>query len=130
PIADTNGGNGTIADGVYLYRAMLIDLAGNVGPMGPGLVVTIDANGPAIGPPALTDATDTGRPRPPRDTDNITRLPEPDFQGTAEPNATVTLFVNGAAAGTTQADPTGFYLITAEVPLAEGLNSVTVQETD
>src|SRR5262249_60899858 len=108
---------------------MQIALAGNVGPMGPGLVVTIDANAPAADPPDLTPETDTGRPFPPRDSDDITRIPQPDFQGNVEPDATVQLFINGAAAGTTQADATGYYLITAHIPMQERPNHVTAEET-
>ena len=47
----------------------------------------------------------------PRNSDNITNNPTPDFTGTVEPGATVALFVNGKAAGTTTADAiTGVYV--------------------
>ena len=80
--------------------------------------------------PALDLASDTGRPRPPRDADQITNLPLPTFRGTLDPGATVRIFVNGVLAGTGMADATGAYTVTLTSPLAEGLNTITLQETD
>ncbi|WP_422931845.1 beta strand repeat-containing protein [Singulisphaera sp. PoT] len=129
-IADTNNGQGTIPNGVYLYTAAQSDLAGNLSPVGLGQVVTIDATPPAAPAPALTLATDSGQPGQPRNLDDITNVAQPDFQGTTEPNATVTLYVNGVAAGTAVADANGHYLITSTIALNEGLNNITIKSTD
>jgi subtilisin-like proprotein convertase family protein len=129
-IADTNAGNGAIPDGVYLYSAVQSDVAGNIGPIGAGSAITIDTNAPVPLAPILSLQDDSGLPVNPRDTDIITATTNPHFTGTAEPNATITLFVNGVAAGTTKADATGAYGIAAGVPLAPGLNNITVEETD
>src|SRR5262249_37291958 len=67
------------------------------------------------------------------DADAITNNPTPDFTGTVASGAAVTLFVNGRAAGTTTASPTGFYVVTTNstVPLTQGLtNNITITETD
>ena len=52
---------GPLADGVYTYAAQQIDLAGNVGLIGPSVTVTIDTagEGPAT-VPDLEAASDTG----------------------------------------------------------------------
>jgi hypothetical protein len=78
--------------------------------------------------PDLAPDSDTGRPRPPRDADDLTNLPLPSFQGTLDPGATVEIFVNGVLAGTGTADATGFYRVTLTVPLAEGPNVITLRE--
>jgi subtilisin-like proprotein convertase family protein len=136
-IADINQADPTlqvpgppIPDGTYVYTYRVIDQAGNIGAMSPGLTVTIETVAPVVGPPDLTDASDTGRPRPPRDTDDITNIPTPAFAGTAEPGALIELFFGGVLAGSARADAAGVYLVTATSPLAEGANDVTVRETD
>ena len=60
-IADTNGGNGMIPDGTYLYTAKQTDLAGNVGPLDTPITVIIDAT-PPVAPTQfrLDPASDTG----------------------------------------------------------------------
>ena len=62
---------GTIPDGTYMYYIQLIDLAGNIGSISPGLQVVIDTATPAIPSPLHLDAsTDTGV----SDTDGITQI--------------------------------------------------------
>jgi subtilisin-like proprotein convertase family protein len=79
--------------------------------------------------PDLAPDSDTGRPRPPRDADDLTNLPLPTFQGTLDPGATVQIFANGVLAGTGAADAvTGAYRVTLTVPLAEGPNVITLRE--
>jgi|GEM_PF-561561 len=129
-IADTNNGQGVIPNGVYLYSAGQSDLAGNLGVVGPGTVITIDAAPPAVPAPVLTTDTDSGLPESPRNSDDITNVAQPDFQGYVEPNAIVHLFVNDVDAGSTTADATGHYLITSSIALTEGLNNITIQATD
>jgi subtilisin-like proprotein convertase family protein len=128
-----------IPDGTYVYVAVLIDQAGNPGPAGPGLLVVIDTTAPTIATPDLTDPTDAGRPRPPRNTDDITNVPLPAFQGTVEAFALVQIFAQLAGQtppapavliGQGQADATGAYVVTATVPLTDGVYNITAQETD
>ena len=60
-IADTNAGNGKIADGTYLYTLQLTSLAGVTGTMSAPLQVVIDATVPLLPTPFRLDAsTDTG----------------------------------------------------------------------
>ena len=71
-IADLNNGQGTIADGSYVYEAQQIDLAGNAGPVtGISATVTIDTLAPlAPSAPILAPAFDTGV----SNTDGISRI--------------------------------------------------------
>ncbi|AZF49634.1 Ig-like domain-containing protein [Pseudomonas sp. R2-7-07] len=50
---------------------------------------------------------------------------EPQVSGTAQPNATVTLFANGVAVGSVQADSLGNWTITPSPALTPGLNNLT-----
>ena len=117
-ITDTNAGNGTIADGTYLYYITQTDLAGNVSVQslgapnsttldGTGVVVQIDATAPVAPRPFQLDpASDTGT----FNNDNYTKdnngnpYPAPvfDLYG-IEANATVKLYratiVNGIPTG-------------------------------
>ena len=100
---------------------MLTDLAGNVGPMGPGLLVTIDTIAP-VAPRRRVARAPTPACRARRATRTASPTSrQPDFRGTVEPNATVTLFVDSKAAGTAIADPTtGVYTLTSSRPLTSG----------
>ena len=102
-IADINGGNGSIADGTYVYTSQQTDLAGNVGPLSANLVVQVDAAAPvAPNPLKLDPSTDTGT----FNNDLVTKdnngnpYPAPIFDlSSVENHATVQLFrapvVNG-----------------------------------
>ncbi|WP_422931843.1 Ig-like domain-containing protein [Singulisphaera sp. PoT] len=60
-VADINAGKGVIADGSYLYHAVLVDAAGNSSPAGPDVRVEIDSRAPI--PPGtllLDPSVDTG----------------------------------------------------------------------
>jgi hypothetical protein len=54
----------------------------------------------------------------------------PTFNGTAEPGATVTIFVNGNPVGTTIADNTGAWTFTPSTPIADGQYVVTASARD
>jgi len=54
----------------------------------------------------------------------------PAFTGTAEPNATVALTIDGSAAGTVVADGNGQWTFTAAMPLPLGQNTVSATQTD
>ena len=92
--------------------------------------MTIDSTAPTAPATALSHSTDTGPPAPPRNADNITNNATPDFTGSVEPNATVTVFINGVASGTGTADATGLYTVTVTTGMKEGLNNITIVETD
>jgi subtilisin-like proprotein convertase family protein len=83
----------------------------------------------------LAPESDAGRPRPPRDADDLTNVARPTFRGTAvggnrlDPGATVTLYVNGVPAGTATVDAAGAYQVAATVDLAPGANAIAIQES-
>ncbi len=57
-------------------------------------------------------------------------MPPPTLSGTAEPNATVTLRVDGVAIGTTVANGLGVWIFTPDTPIAEGPHTLTAVATD
>jgi subtilisin-like proprotein convertase family protein len=122
----------SLADGTYAIQAQQVDLAGNVSvlsaPMSPSLVVVTSVAPPSV--PNLLQADDTGV----LDTDHITKVTTPRFQGVAVPGATVTVTVkNGATTVTTvttTADGTGAYLAQVTTPLLDGAYSITATQTD
>ena len=62
--------------------------------------------------------------------DNLTKDNTPDITGTAEANATVTLYVNGAMLTTVTASAEGFWSYTFPAALADGTHAVTVTAED
>ena len=81
-------------------------------------------------PPTVAPSSDSGLPVAVRNSDGITNIALSTFQGTVGPNAVVALFVGGKAAGTTTANAAGAYAVTTTVALSQGLNNVTIVETD
>ncbi len=149
-IADTNAGNGKIADGTYIYTLKLTSLAGVVGTSSQGLQVTIDATTPPTpGPFRLDSSTDTGT----SNSDGITQItvgniatfdvgPAAGQTGIpVQPGATVNLYrapssngVPTAAAvlvNSTTSAAGGFVQIKEKSPLpADGTYIYTVQQVD
>ncbi|WP_238298740.1 Ig-like domain-containing protein, partial [Methylobacterium soli] len=105
-----------LADGAHALSVQLTDAAGNVGAPSTPVGVTIDTGIPAA--PIFTTLT------------GATGDATPTLTGTAEPNATVTLFDDGTRLGSTQADATGNWSFTAETALANGPNVITASVTD
>ncbi|MBG0776162.1 MAG: Ig-like domain repeat protein [Desulfovibrionaceae bacterium] len=71
---------------------------------------------------ALTEDTNSGSTL-----DFVTKFTSPQFEGTAEPNAEVTLYVNGAAVATTTATEEGEFLFVIGGSYAEGTYEVYVE---
>ncbi len=105
-----------LADGVHVFTASAIDVAGNQSAVSAGLSVTIDSVGIPPSQPDMTPATDTFGANPPTgsNADNVTRNMTPTFTGTSEPNSFVELFsdVDGRV-GTISADASGLWTITS-----------------
>ncbi|MBI2930018.1 MAG: hypothetical protein HYY16_00075 [Planctomycetes bacterium] len=101
------------------------DAAGNATTSSPALMVTVD-NASPLPPsaPNLTDASDTGT----NSSDDLTNDTTPTFSGTAEANASVTLYASGTAVQTTPATG-GSYTLTS-TSLAAGLYAFTAIATD
>ncbi len=124
PAAATNGGTAsiTVAGGAYS------DAAGNIAGAAGTPALSFDTLAPtASSTPDLAAASDTGS----SPTDNITADATPTFTGTAEANATVTLYgTDGTTVlGTAVADGAGNWSITSSV-LAAGTHTVSTRVTD
>ncbi|MDY0961659.1 Ig-like domain-containing protein [Massilia sp. CFBP9026] len=76
--------------------------------------------------PDLTDASDSGDDNQ----DNITGVTMPTFTGTAEKDATITLYADGQAVGTAKAGADGKWSVTVDEALEGGSYAFTVRATD
>ena len=105
-----------LADGKHNVTVTATDAAGNTSAQSPALSFVIDTQAPAA-PTVTTDRTLTN--------DNT-----PTVTGKAEPNSTVTVYVDGKASGTVTADNNGNYSYTITPALVDGGHSVTATATD
>ncbi len=114
-----------LADGPHNIQAQGTDLAGNVGALSAALPITIDTIAPAApSTPDLNAASDSGT----SNTDNITNDNTPQFDGTAEANSTVQIFVNGVGNNTGTATG-GNYAITTTT-ITDGNRNIRARATD
>jgi VCBS repeat-containing protein len=118
-----------LTDGTYVLTATATDPAGN--PSGISTAWTINVDGTAPGAPVISQVVDdvpgsTGS----LDINETTNDATPTLSGTAEPNATVTLRVDGVAIGTTVANGLGVWIFTPDTPIAEGPHTLTAVATD
>ena len=115
-----------LSDGDHTLTAIPTDIAGNVGPVSPGTTISIDTVVPAApSTPLMTAASDTGI----SSTDGITKTTKPTLTGTAEAEATVTLFDGGVASGTGVIATGGAYsAVTAT--LTTGAHVITARAVD
>jgi hypothetical protein len=120
-----NGSTTAFGDGSYLVHVSLgagennitaraTDLAGNLGNNSTGLIVFLDTTPPAA--PNITQPAARVSSSP----TNVT--------GSAEGNATIYVYVNGSFVASANANSSGNF--TAEVPLAEGNNSIRARARD
>ena len=118
----------TLSDGSHTLTAKATDKAGNTGVASSGLQVNIDTTAPAKpGTPVLAAASDSGA----SNSDGITSVTTPTLSGTAEANATITIYdTNGTTVlGTTTANGSGNWSV-ATSTLSEGSHTITVKATD
>lgn len=104
----------------------VFDAAGNGGtPFSHAYELDTTAPGkPSI--PDLTDASDSGDDNQ----DNITGVTTPTFTGTAEKDATITLYADGEAVGSARAGADGKWSVTVDEALEGGSYAFTVRATD
>jgi hypothetical protein len=121
----------SLADGTYTITVQQLDVAGNTSPMSPPLspnlvINTVKPVAPSV--PNLIPADDTGV----SNSDHITRVRTPHFQGTAGANNFVQIFANNVLRGTGFADGSGNYLVQIDPlnPLADGTYTITAEQTD
>ena len=107
--------------GTYVATAQATDLAGNTGLVTtPGNSFTVDLTLPS--PPLISAPLDGSR----------SNDPTPTIVGTAEANATVTVFIEGNLVGTVPADASGnwSYTLLPGQSLVEGTYTATASATD
>lgn len=113
-----------LGNGSYTFTAVATDTADNTSATSAGFAVTIDTSAPAK--PVVAGITDdTGT-----DGDNVTSDNTLTFDGTAEANALVEVFLDGASMGTTTASGTGDWALTYASAIADGNHSITARATD
>ncbi|HDV9839322.1 TPA: BapA prefix-like domain-containing protein [Enterobacter asburiae] len=118
-----------LTDGTYVLTATATDPAGN--PSGISTAWTINVDGTAPGAPVISQVVDDVPGRTGSlDINETTNDATPTLSGTAEPNATVTLRVDGVAIGTTVANGLGVWIFTPDTPIAEGPHTLTAVATD
>jgi subtilisin-like proprotein convertase family protein len=118
---------GPVPDGVHVYTAYQIDLAGNQGPASPGTSVTIiTVPPPAPAAPQLDPKSDSGVLG-----DNITNVTQPFLDGSAEPNGEIQLIDSaGNVIGTASIAANGTYTVQPQTVLSNGTYSLRVQDED
>ncbi|MBR7743715.1 hypothetical protein KC207_10480 [Phycicoccus sp. BSK3Z-2] len=107
-----------LAEGEHTVSATATDAAGNVSPSSNTNTFTVDVTGPAA--PVIIEPADG----------DVTSDSTPTYVGTAEPGATVEVFVDGASVGTTTADGAGDWSLDQPTDLADGDHVVAAQATD
>ncbi|GAB3402288.1 Ig-like domain-containing protein [Massilia agilis] len=118
---------GTLADGSHNITAKATDAAGNVSVASSALAVTIDATAPAAPSTlALAAASDSGR----SNSDGVTSVRQPTFEGAAEAGTTIKLYDDATEIGSGTADGTGKWSITPTANLSYGEHSITAKATD
>lgn len=118
-----------LTDGTYVLTATATDPAGN--PSGISTAWTINVDGTAPGAPVISQVVDDVPGRTGSlDINETTNDATPTLSGTAEPNATVTLRVDGVAIGTTVANGLGVWIFTPSSPIGEGPHALTAVATD
>ncbi len=119
-------GTNPLADGVYVLTAKAIDIAGNTSAESVAIGATIDATAPNAPTIDLQSASDLGI----SDTDDLTNAGTPGFEGVAEPNVTITVFVDGENRGTTTTDGSGNWTLVPNAPFDPSARDITATATD
>jgi uncharacterized repeat protein (TIGR01451 family) len=107
-----------LADGTHSVTAVAVDVAGNSSNPSAATTLIIDTGIPS--PPSITIPLEGARTN-----DNT-----PEVSGTAEPNASVSLYVDGVLRGNATANGSGAWVTSISTPLAEGLRTLTATATD
>ncbi|WP_178030044.1 Ig-like domain-containing protein [Phytobacter sp. SCO41] len=116
-----------LADGAHTVSATATDTAGNVSAAATPRSFTVDTSAPAVPTGiALTAATDTGA----SGSDGVTANNQPTLTGAATAGSLVTVYIDGTAVGTTNADGSGVWQYNVATPLADGAHTVSATATD
>lgn len=106
-----------VAEGEQTFRIWAIDRASNESD---SLMITLNIDGTPPEAPTIDAPTDGAT------LDDAT----PTITGRAEANATVTVLIDGATAGTATADGSGAWSFTPSTDLADGVHAITATATD
>ena len=110
-----------LTDGNKNITATATDAATNVSSLSSALAIIVDTTPPAAPVVStLLNATNTNR----------SKTNKPTISGTAEANSTVTVYLNGIAAGTATAAANGSWSYTFTAALNEGNSNITATSTD
>lgn len=118
-----------LGNGTHTLTVTATDAAGNVSNPSNGFALTVDTiapNAPAIGTVADSVGPITGNLTSGQATDDT----RPVLTGTAEGNATVSVYDNGVLLGTVQADAGGAWTFRPSTPLVNGGHALIVTATD
>lgn len=107
-----------VADGPHLFAVRAKDEAGNLDPTPATYLWTIETVPPAA--PVISAPADQ----------SIVFVSQPTVSGTAEPNSTVTIYIDNVQAGTTLADGAGNWSRVVSFPVADGFRTVKATATD
>ncbi|WP_158625546.1 Ig-like domain-containing protein [Corallococcus carmarthensis] len=107
-----------LSQGSHTVTARATDAVGTTSPDAPTRSFSVDSVAPAV-PVVATPANSA-----------VVKTATPAISGTAEAASTVTVLLDGQAAGTTQADAGGNWSFTPSTALAQGTHSVTARATD
>ncbi|WP_052293836.1 Ig-like domain-containing protein [Azospirillum sp. B510] len=115
-----------LADGTHAVTSQATDRAGNSSGTSTALSLTIDTTPPLLSTPVISSPVIAGVDN----TANVIPSPRPTLTGTADPNSTVTVIIDGVAAGTVTAGGDGRWSFAVTTPLADGRHSVATTATD
>jgi VCBS repeat-containing protein len=118
-----------LTTGPHDFTLTATDAAGNTSGPSADWTVTVDTVAPNA-PVISSIVDDTGSVTGPITGTQPSNDTTPTLNGTAEANATVTLFDDGVQIGQTQADGNGNWTFTPTTPLGEGTHSFTASATD
>ncbi len=108
----------SLADGTHSFQVRAIDAAGNADSTPAGFTWVIDTTPPPA-PVLVMPANGEKRNKN-----------QPTISGTAEAKSTVTIFLDGVAAGTAPADAAGSWTFPSTSPLGDGPHTVHARATD
>ena len=118
-----------LTNGAHDFTLTATDTAGNTSGTSADWTVRVDTTAPAA--PVISSIVDnTGSVTGPVTGTQPTNDTTPTLNGTAEANATVTIFDNGTQMGQVQADANGNWIFTPCTALGEGNHAFTASATD
>lgn len=117
-----------LGEGFHALTATVTDAAGNVSNPTSAFELVVDTLPPAI--PVITTVIDDQPDSSQLNNGQLTNDTQPTLNGTAEANATITIFDNGTEIGTTRADDDGNWSFTPDEALDQGEHRFTVAATD